>query len=156
MNFRIQGLDFTQFQHLVGLSDADLHDRGVLRRVADSKPGFPDRIELREAEPGEQLLLLNYVHQPVAGPYQASHAIFVLEHPRQKFDRINEIPAVLRSRMISLRAFDSLGMIAQAKLCAGTELEPAIETLLEEPGTEYLHLHYAAHGCFACRVDRLE
>ena len=155
MGFRIQGLDFSQFRHLVGLSDEDLRERGVFRKVADSKPGFPDRIELRDAEPGEPLLLLNYIHQPVASPYQASHAIFILEYPKQQYDRINDIPAMLRSRMISLRAFDSFGMMANAKLCAGTELEPAIETLLDEPGTEYLHLHYAMRGCFACRVDKL-
>jgi hypothetical protein len=154
MNFRIQGLDFALFQHLVGLSDEDLRARGVVRVVADSTPGFPDRIELRDAEPGEQLLLLNYLHQPAAGPYQASHAIYVLEHPGRRFDRINEIPSVLRSRMISLRAFDSQGMITQAKLCAGTELEPAIDALLAEAGTEYVHLHYATRGCFACRIDR--
>ena len=41
--------------------------------------GFPDRIELRDAEPGERLILVNYVHQPADTPYRASHAVFVLE-----------------------------------------------------------------------------
>ena len=154
MNFRIQGLEFTSFQHLVGLSDEALHSRGVLRVEADSTPGFPDRIELRDARVGEKLLLLNYMHQPAIGPYQASHAIYVLEHPGQRFDQINEIPAVLRSRVISLRAFDSKGLITQAKLCPGTELEPHIEALLGDTDTEYVHLHYATRGCFACRIDR--
>jgi hypothetical protein len=30
----------------------------------DAKPGYPDRIEVRDAEPGESVLLLNYTHQP--------------------------------------------------------------------------------------------
>lgn len=155
MGFRIQGLDFSPFRHLVGLSDEELAGHGVIRMVADAKPGFPDRVELRDAEPGEPLLLLNYVHQPVDGPYRASHAIFVLEHPTNRFDAVNDVPLVLRSRMISLRAFDSHGMITRASLCPGADLQPAIEAMLDSADTEYVHLHYATRGCFACRVDRI-
>jgi len=154
MSFRIQGLESAPFQPLVGLSDEELRAKGVVRVVADSKPGFPDQIELRDAEPGEKLLLLNYLHQPADGPFRASHAIFVLEHSRKRFDSVDEVPSVLRSRMISLRGFDTDGMLTQAELCAGADIEQAIERLLSREGVEYLHLHYATRGCFACRVDR--
>jgi hypothetical protein len=56
--------------------------------------------------------------------------------------------------MISLRAFDEGGMIVDADLCPGAQLEAPIERLLRQPATAYLHLHYAKPGCFACRVDR--
>jgi hypothetical protein len=154
MSFRVKGLDVRTFQPLVGLSDTELHARNARRVLADSSPGFPDRIEMRDAELGESLLLVNYVHQPVAGPYRASHAVYVLERPTQQYDRIDEIPQVLRSRMISLRAFDEGGMIVDADLCPGAQLEAPIERLLRQPATAYLHLHYAKPGCFACRVDR--
>ena len=154
MTFRIRGLDLQHFQPLVGLSDDELRARGARRVVADAMPGYPDRIELRDAEPGEQLLLVNYMHQPAAGPYRASHAIYVLEHPREPFDRVDEIPPVLRSRMISLRAFDAEDMIVRAELCAGADIDRSINELFRSSTAEYLHLHYATRGCFACRVDR--
>lgn len=46
------------------------------------------------------------------------------------------------------------GMIVDATLCAGTELEGSIKQLLQLDTVTYLHLHYAKHGCYACRVDR--
>ncbi|MCB2037064.1 DUF1203 domain-containing protein [Ottowia sp.] len=155
MSFRITGLDFAAFRSLVGLPDDALRARGAVRVLADRSPGYPDRIELRDALPGEQLILVNYLHQPADSPFRASHAVFVLEHPQERYDRVDEVPEVLRSRMISLRAFDEEGMIAGAELCRGTELEPSIDRLLAQPRTSYLHLHYAAYGCYACRVDRV-
>ena len=97
MSFRITGLAPEAFQPLFGLSEAELAARGVKRYAVDKKPGFPDRVELRDAEPGESVLLLNYVHQPADSAYRASHAIFVVEGAKQRYDRIDEIPQVMRS-----------------------------------------------------------
>jgi hypothetical protein len=72
MSFRITGLSAEPFQHLYGLPDHELAAQSVLRYVADSKPGFPDRIEMRDAGIGERLLLLNHVCQDAATPYRAS------------------------------------------------------------------------------------
>lgn len=155
MSFRITGLEFAAFRHLVGLPDDELRVRGAVRVIADQSPGFPDRIELRDATPGESLLLVNYTHQPADTPYRASHAVYVLEQPRGRYDRVDEVPQVLRRRMISLRAFDERGMIVGAELCSGTELEPWIDRLLASSAASYLHLHYAKYGCYACRVDRV-
>jgi len=35
-----------------------------------------------------------------------------------------------------------------------TQLEAAIARLFAAPGAAYLHLHYAAPGCYAARVER--
>jgi hypothetical protein len=104
MSYRITGLDPEPFRHLFGLPDDELARLGVERRVADAKPSFPDRIEVRDAEPGETLLLLNYLHQPAEMPYRASHAIFVREGAHVAYDQIDQIPDVLLVRPISLRA----------------------------------------------------
>jgi len=154
MTFRIRGLESEQFTAYVGLDDDALRTLRAKRVFADTSPGYPDRIELRDAEPGESLLLLNYDHQPAHSPYRASHAIYVLEHPVHVYDRVDHVPTVLRSRIISLRAFDASAMIVDAALCPGSELESNIETLLARADAAYLHLHYAKFGCFACRVDR--
>lgn len=154
MNYRITGLDFSQFSHLAGLADDELQQYRATRVIADSSPGYPDRIELRDAKLNESLILVNYTHQPAESPFRSSHAVYVLEHAGDRFDRINQVPEVLHNRTISLRAFDGRGMIVEAALAEGKDVEPAIESLFENPAAEYLHLHYAKLGCYACRVDR--
>ena len=118
------------------------------------KPGFPDRIELRDLEPGETALLLNFVHQPADTPYRASHAIFVREGAEERFEVVDSIPEVIRLRQISLRAFDEQGEMVDADLVDGREIEPLIDRLLAAPEIAYLHAHYAKRGCYAARIER--
>jgi hypothetical protein len=68
MSFQITGLDAAPFRRFYGLSDDELQSLGVKRLIADTSPGFPDRVELRDVEQGEALLLLNYLHQPADTP----------------------------------------------------------------------------------------
>jgi Protein of unknown function (DUF1203) len=154
MSFRITGLDPTPFRRLYGLPVEELARLGVKRSVADAKPGFPDRIELRDAEPGESVLLLNYVHQPADTPYKASHAIFVREGAERAYEAVDETPECLRLRVLSLRAFDASGLMVDADLADGREFEAAIERLLANPAAAYIHAHYAKRGCYAARIDR--
>jgi hypothetical protein len=154
MSFQITGLDAAPFRRFYGLSDDELQSFGVKRFIADEKPGFPDRVELRDAEKGEALLLLNYLHQPADTPYKASHAIFVREWAETPYRAVNETPEVLWIRPISLRAFDASGVMVDADLTAGGDLKPAIERLFANPEAAYIHAHYAKRGCYAARIDR--
>jgi Protein of unknown function (DUF1203) len=154
MSFRIKGLDPARFRDLFGLPDAELAKRGVRRYIANASPGFPDRIEVRDAEPGESLLLLNHVHQPADTPFRASHAIFVREGAEVAYDRIDEVPKALCVRPSSLRAFDGRGMMIDADLASGDDVRLVIERLLRAPRVLYLHAHYAKPGCFAAHVER--
>ena len=154
MSFRIAGVDPAPFRHLYGLTDAALAAHGAVRRVADAKPGFPDRVELRDLEPGEAALLVNYVHQPAATPYRASHAIYVREGAETARVLVDAVPEVMRVRTLSLRAFDADGMMVGAELVEGDGAEDAIERLFASSDAAYLHAHYAKFGCFAARVDR--
>jgi hypothetical protein len=154
MSFQITGLDAAPFRRFYGLSDEELQSLGVKRFIADEKPGFPDRIELRDAEQGEALLLLNYLHQPAETPYKASHAIFVREWAQTQYRTVNETPEVLWIRPISLRAFDVSGDMVDADLTGGGDLKPAIERLFANPEAAYIHAHYAKRGCYAARIDQ--
>jgi hypothetical protein len=154
MSFRISGLDPAPFRHLYGLPDAALAARGVQRYRVDGKPGFPDRIELRDAEAGETVLLLNFTHQPADTPYRASHAIFVREGAERAFEAVDVIPEVLAIRPISLRAFDNAGEMLDADLADGRDMAPLIERFFGDERVSYLHAHYAKRGCYAARVDR--
>lgn len=155
MSFRIRGLDPAPFLPLYGLDDAALATRGVARVIADAMPGYPDRIALRDAEPGEPLLLLNHLHQPADTPFRASHAIYVREGEVHRHDAIDVVPDVLRRRMMSWRAFDARHWLVDAGIVDGRSLESAIERAFATTGAAYLHLHYAGPGCYAARVDRV-
>lgn len=153
MNFRIKGLDPVPFAPLFAMTDDELARRHILRRVADSKPGFPCRISIEDAEPGREVLLLNYEHLPVDSPYRASHAIYVSRDARP-FDAVGTVPGAMRERLLSLRAFDAKGMMVDADIVEGREVERLIERLLAKGDVQYLHAHFARRGCFAAKIER--
>jgi hypothetical protein len=154
MNFQVTGLSAEPFRALYGLSDQELALRGVKRYVADKKPGFPDRIEMRDAEIGEKLLLLNHVCQPADTPYRATHAIFVIEGAERTYQRVNEIPDVMRTRLLSLRAYDAVGMMVDADVVDGKKVESLVLRFLRPPNVAYIHVHNAKYGCYSGRIDR--
>lgn len=153
MSFRITGLPAESFADLFALSDSDLAARNAVRRVVDSKPGYPCRISLTDAELGEVVILTHLEHHPVASPFRASHAIYVRQG-QHTFDAVDRIPEPLRLRLLSVRAFDAAGMLIAADVTDGRELEPVIQNLLTEPGAAYLHVHFAKPGCYAARIER--
>src|SRR5664280_3247991 len=91
MAFRITGLSPEPFQPLFGLPDDELARQAAKRYVADKPQAFPCRVEMRDAAPGETVLLLNHVYQPADTPYRASHAIFVREGAAVTYDRVNAV-----------------------------------------------------------------
>jgi hypothetical protein len=154
MSFRIQGLAAENFHHLFALSDEELARLGAVRRIADDRqPGYPCRVSLTDSHPGDELLLLNYEHLPVASPYRMRFAIYVRKGDRT-FDRIDEVPDQLRTRTLAVRAFDAKGMMLGHELVHGRDLEGAIQRLFQAADAEYLHVHFAAPGCYAARVLR--
>ncbi|WP_129776855.1 DUF1203 domain-containing protein [Peristeroidobacter soli] len=154
MSFQITGLPLSQFSALFAMSEAELARQGAVRVTADERPGFPCRVSLQDAEVGEKLLLLNYEHLPVATPYRSRHAIYVRESAAEAHLEVDEVPQLLRPRLLSLRAFDSQGMMKAAEVAPGTAIENLIEQLFSNPAVAYLHVHNAKWGCFAARVDR--
>jgi hypothetical protein len=154
MHFRIGGIDPAPFQHLFALSDDELARHRAKRYFADEKPGFPCRISLEDAEPGERVILAPFAHQTAATAYQSAGPIFVREAARKRFDAIDEAPVYLRSRLLSLRAYDSQGMMVDAEVADGAKLEAEIARLFAGEGTAYIHAHFARRGCYAARIDR--
>jgi hypothetical protein len=155
MSFRITGLPAETFAPLFALSDEELAARGAVRRIADDhRPGSPCRVSLTDAEPGDELILVNYEHHPVASPYRMRFAIFVRKG-EETFDTIDRVPEQLRIRTLAVRAFDEEAMMVGRELVDGHELEVAIERLFTNPKAAYLHIHFAAPGCYAARIDRV-
>ena len=154
MTYKISGLEPSQFSHLVGLTDEELAAHGAVRMIADSSPGFPCRITLDDAEPGETLLLVNHVSHDGNNPYRASHAIFVSENAGQAAVYEDEIPPALERRVLSLRAFDEDGMMVEAALAQPGEADEAVRRLLANEWVDHIDAHNATRGCFAARVER--
>ena len=154
MSFRATGLSPSHFEPLFALSDADLAARGIKRMTADEKPGFPCRVTLEDAEPGERVLLLPFEHQPAHSPYRASGPIFVRERAAQAFDTADVVPPALRGRMLSLRGYDADDCIVEADVVSGDAVEEAISRFFARDDVSYIHVHNAKRGCFACRIDR--
>ena len=61
---------------------------------------------------------------------------------------------MIRIRLLSVRAFDADGMMVDADIVEGTEVQPMIERMLSLADVDFLHIHNAARGCFIARVDR--
>ncbi len=153
MKLRFQGISVAPFQALFALEDGELAERGMRRMIADAKPGFPCRVSLEDAEPGERVLLVNFEHQPAHSPYRATGPIFVRESAGVAYDAL-EAPPVLRGRLLSLRAYDAAGMIVDADVVPGDDVESVLARLFARGDSAYVHIHNAKRGCFACRVER--
>jgi hypothetical protein len=109
---------------------------------------------MRDASVGEKLLLLNHVCQPANTPYRASHAIFVREGAENAYDRVDEVPEVMRTRLLSLRAYDAEGMMLDADVVDGQDIESVILRFFVSLHVAYIHAHNAKRGCYAGRIDR--
>lgn len=154
MSFQIHALAAQQFQHLFPLSDEGLAEHNTRRILVQSKPGYPCRVSLQDAEIREQVILLNYEHQTGATPYRASHAIYVRCGVQQARPVAGAIPESLRHRLISVRAFDASHMMTNADVVEGTTLEQSIVAMFENDEVDYIHLHNAKPGCYAAYVTR--
>lgn len=154
MAFRITGLSPEPFQSLFGLPDKELASLGIKRYIVDRSPGFPDRIEIKDAELGQSVLLLNHLSQPAETPYRASHAIFIREWATQAYDAVDQIPESMRIRLLSLRAFTDDGMMLNADVVDGIAMESVVTRMFADPEVSYIHVHNAKQGCYSGRIDR--
>lgn len=154
MSFQIHALPADTFAPLFALSDDELRGRDIRSVFADDRPVYPCRVSLQDAVEGERLLLLPYDHHRVDTPYRASGPVYVREAATQALPATDEVPALLRARLLSLRAYDTRGMMVWADAVPGTEVETAIEALFAIERSAYIHIHYAKPGCYACRVER--
>ena len=154
MTFRIQGLPAERFAHLFALSDQQLAAQGAVRQTADDRtPGYPCRVSLTDSKPGDELILVNYEHHPVDSPYRMRFAIYVRKG-EETFDAADQVPAQLRGRTLAVRAFDKDAMMVGWELVEGRDIEAVIAKLFANPRAAYLHIHFAAPGCYAARVVR--
>jgi hypothetical protein len=111
-------------------------------------------VSLVDAAPGEPVLLVPFTHHDAESPYRASGPIFVREDACQASPGVDEVPELLRLRLLSVRAYDANALMVGADVVDGRELEAVIGRLFGDAQVTHLHVHFARPGCFACRIDR--
>ena len=154
MSYAVQGLDPARFAPLFAMNEGELTDHRAVRLHAASSAGFPCRVSLRDADEGEELVLVNHVNHDVETPCRNAFAIYVRKDAGEAARYVDECPPVFTGRPIALRGYDGSGMLVGARLAMPGGADEVIRELLDDPQVAYIDAHNAAHGCFAARIER--
>jgi hypothetical protein len=154
MPFQIRGLEADTFSHFFSLSEKELAAIGAQRVLADEADAYPCRVSLTRVAEGEELLLLNHIHQPTpSSPYRASGPIFVSRAGATGAYR-DELAPIMKDRLLSLRAYDADALIVDAEVGENGQVLDLIERFFANPEVVHIDAHFARRGCFAARIVR--
>lgn len=152
VNFQVEGITAYEADALQQNAESIM---GTKRIRVDANPGYPCRLSLVDAEIGEEVLLLTYEHHAVTSPYRATGPIYIRTSTTEASLAPNEIPKMLRHRLLSLRVYDGTAMMIAAYTAQGTDLETLIQSIFEDPAAQYIQVHNAGPGCYNCQINRL-
>ncbi len=129
---------------------------GTRAVVVDEPNAYPCRRCLRDAEPGETVLLLSYdpFEDGAVSPYRQPGPIYVHAEPCDHRPTA-ALPDQLTGRVLSVRSFDADHLMLGGVVVEGSELGAVAAQLLDDAAVAYLHVHNAGPGCFAARIDRV-
>lgn len=132
----------------------ELRELGGPVYVADEHPGYPCRQCLRDAQVGEELILVSHDPFRTTSPYRCASPIFLHRHPCGDPEPSAPLPRQLTGRQLSVRAFDEAAMMLDAAVIDGGELQEVIGRFFANPLIDRLHVHNAVRGCWATTVRR--
>jgi hypothetical protein len=128
----------------------------ILRRIVDT-PGAPCRQCLQDARVGEEMLLLSWHLPRPKGIYWTPSPIFLHADRCKPFDDTDTIAPILTTRLISVRAYDRMGLCLYDLGDVG-EGAAAVDRLLRralaDDRTDFVNVHTARPGCLLCQVER--
>ena len=138
--------------HAMPAGDADPCAPATHAVVAEGRE--PCRRCLRNARPGENLLLLPYDPFLVRSPYAGEGPVYVHADGCDEHESVADLlpEQVDGARQFSVRAYDADAMLVDAAVVGADELGDRARALLGG-GAEFLHAHFAGPGCFAFRID---
>ena len=151
MNFQIHALP-PEVLERVRASRVDVSGTPIEQVTAEG--GAPLRCCLRNARPGEALLLFGYEPPIGKSPYREVGAVFAHAVSCGGRQASGEYPADWRKKRQVLRAYDRRGWIRDAVVHQGTNAEAEIARLLQDPEAVQLHSRNVAYGCFMFVVTR--
>lgn len=144
--FAVVGLDPTEADRLRRV--------GGPSYIADSHPGYPCRQCLRDAQVGEELILVSHDPFDTTSPYRSASPIFLHRQACTPDGDATILPTQLTSRLLSVRGFDDAAMMLDAAVIDGVELDATVQRMFGDDAIEVLHVHNAVRGCFAARIER--
>ena len=154
-NFQFVALQDKEFNNLFLMDEEELKNIGAVKMIADEKPGFPCRVSLKDAEIGEEVILLNYQYHFVNSPYKANGPIFIRKGATTAMLDVNEIPDMLHHRYLSVRGYNNDSMMVEARVTEGVNLRENIDEVFDNKVVEYIHILNAKPGCYNCLVNRV-
>jgi hypothetical protein len=119
--------------------------------------GEPLRCCLRQARPGEMMLLIAYTPPGTSGAYAERGPVFIHAERCPGYLTPHAYPPELVGRPQVVRAYNRQGAIADGVLVAdGRQAQEVIAALLARPEVELVHLRNVGYGCynFAVRANR--
>src|SRR5262245_58164463 len=120
----------------------------------DATGGEPLRCCLRDARPGEALILFGYEPPIGNSPYREIGAVFAHAELCQGPDARGGYPEAWRGKKQVLRSYDRRGWIRDAVVHDGSQPEAEIARLFAHPEVIQLHSRNVAYGCFMFVVRR--
>lgn len=153
-DFIVSALGKNEFSKYFDMPAQELADMGAYLFESDQCPCYPCRVSLIDARVGETVLALSYEHHGENSPYRSSGPIFVRQTANTAKLGKNEIPEMLRHRLLSVRGYDADKLMIEADTTMGSELEALLIQLFDNNRVQYIHVHNAGPGCFNCLVER--
>jgi hypothetical protein len=151
--FEICAIDDSMLQ-TVRTTGLDVSGNPVEPVVASG--GEPMRCCLRDARPGEELILFGYEPVIPASPYREIGAVFAHAKPCGGPDFAGGYPPDWFGRKQILRAYDRRGWIHPASRAHdGTDPMAAIAAVLADPDVVELHSRNVVYGCYMFTARKL-
>ena len=129
-NFQIIALQEKEFNNLFLMDEEELKILGQSKWL-QIRSGFPCRVSLKDAEIGEEVILLNYQYHFVNSPYKANGPIFIRKGATTAMLDVNEIPDTILHRYLSVRGYNIDSMLVDARVTEGVNLREMIDDVFD-------------------------
>jgi Protein of unknown function (DUF1203) len=148
--FRIVALSTTVAEAARAVAIQKQRDHRVM--TVESPNSAPCRHCLKWAKPGERVILFPYDAIAPGRPYSERGPIFIHADPCARYTA-EKYPDEFRQGRV-FRAYNKADDLIDAQLPNGEPPELAIEKLLRNPDTAFVHARSISHGCYTFRVER--
>jgi hypothetical protein len=150
--FQIHALPAAALEE-VRATGVDLSGTPVAELKAEG--GEPLRCCLRDARPGESLILFGYEPPIPASPYREIGAVLAHAQPCSGRTASGEYPQDWLGRRQVLRAYDDRGWIHPVTTVhEGDDPETVIAEMLADPDVVQIHSRNVSYGCYMFTITR--
>ena len=155
IEFQVSGIQTAEIQDIINYDESSWIRSNIKKVTVDSKPGYPCRWSLEDAEIGEEVLLFTYTHHAVESPYRSSGPVYIRPMAKQAQLKPNQLPLMLHHRLLSLRVYNQKAFMIDARTIEGKVTEETIQDIFRNPEASYIHVHNSGPGCYNCQINRI-